>query len=179
MGNLMSDEYSLEYRLKKINDRNYGPKTKYEPKSDAAKNYFEPRTNDPVEYIRFNDEEYAEHKVLINTEGKPMITTHGLYHAYVITGDFPRDDNERPVYVPGDLNTHQNRVVMKIELAIATIFIVSMLLVVLLDNYDWLWLLVVCIIPMAYWTDMWYLFKSGRQDKDWYHVYIAPKDKET
>lgn len=166
MGNLIFYECPLEYQLKDNNEK-YGPKTKYEPNSDAANNYFKRRTKDPVGHIRFNDES-KDHDIFLNTEGKPIITT---YNTNIIQNIRKAENPEYDYgFVRGEETKFNGNTIKKTIIAIVIIIIVSVLLAILLDNSDW-YLLLLLIFP-AIAICLISIVNNSCYDC---HVYIKPK----
>ena len=171
---LLVDDYTLKYNIQNEN-KTYGSTVIYDPASSTDNDYFTPSDGDITKTIRFNGEEKG-HNVLINKIGTPMITTYGSDYVQAIKA---RKDKKRINATPQDINygfisddetKYNKNVTIKSLIAVIIIAIVSVLLAILLDDYNWYLLLILLLVPIIY-----FIGSRTSKNKSWYHVYLYLK----
>ena len=122
-----------------------------------------------------------DHDVLINKKGTPMITTYGSDYVQDIIkarkekkriNANPQDKSQYINYgfISDDETKYNKNVTIKSVIAVIIIAIVSVLLAILLDDYNWYFLLILLLVPIIY-----FIGSQTSKNKSWYHVYLYLK----
>ena len=174
---VLFDDYTLKYDIQN-EDKTYESTVIYDPASSTDKDYFTPSDNHITKKIRFNDVE--DHDVLINKIGTPMITTYGSDYVQAIKARkdkkrFNANPQDNPQYInygfiSDDETKYNKNVTIKSVIAVIIIAIVSVLLAILLDDYNWYFLLILLLVPIIY-----FIGSQTSKNKSWYHVYLYLK----